>query len=148
MRTLAATNHLPDYVVTFDSGTDMVTFQNRGTMKLAAAAFALVLVFGGPLFPASAQTPALGAVPFSPPFTSTLSNNLPLAIGMDSEDVTRALGTPLVHVSGPPGDEILMAFRNVGGSQLFYRKDRLYLQFRNGRLAGWKGDWGHNWMWQ
>jgi len=23
-----------------------------------------------------------------------------------------------------------------------------YLQFRNGRLAGWKGDWGHNWMWQ
>jgi plasmid replication initiation protein len=38
VRTLAATNHLPDYVVTFDSGTDMVTFQNRGTMKLAAAA--------------------------------------------------------------------------------------------------------------
>ena len=20
--------------------------------------------------------------------------------------------------------------------------------FRKGRLAGWKGDWGHNWMWQ
>jgi hypothetical protein len=31
---------------------------------------------------------------------------------------------------------------------LFNRHDRLYLQFRNGRLAGWKGDWGHNWMWQ
>jgi hypothetical protein len=31
---------------------------------------------------------------------------------------------------------------------LFYNKHRLYLQFRNGRLAGWKGDWGQNWMWQ
>ena len=30
----------------------------------------------------------------------------------------------------------------------FNRKDRLYLQFRHGRLAGWKGDWGRNWMWQ
>ena len=28
------------------------------------------------------------------------------------------------------------------------KKDRLFLQFRKGRLAGWKGDWGHNWMWQ
>ena len=37
---------------------------------------------------------------------------------------------------------------NVGGSGLFYKKDRLFLQFRKGRLAGWKGDWGHNWMWQ
>jgi hypothetical protein len=41
-----------------------------------------------------------------------------------------------------------MAFRHAGGSGLFPIKDRLYLQFRKGRLAGWKGDWGHNWMWQ
>ena len=40
------------------------------------------------------------------------------------------------------------SFRNIGGSGLFYKKDRLFLQFRKGRLAGWKGDWGHNWMWQ
>ncbi|MDB5605494.1 MAG: hypothetical protein JWP25_2394 [Bradyrhizobium sp.] len=26
------------------------------------------------------------------------------------------------------------------GSVLFFHKDRLYLQFRKGRLAGWKGD--------
>jgi hypothetical protein len=31
---------------------------------------------------------------------------------------------------------------------LFNHHHRLFLQFRNGRLAGWKGDWGHNWMWQ
>ena len=62
--------------------------------------------------------------------------------------VARALGTPLNYISGRPGDETLLAFRNVGGSGLFFHKDRLYLQFRKGRLTGWKGDWGHNWMWQ
>ena len=59
-----------------------------------------------------------------------------------------ALGTPLNYVRGRPGEEIFLAFRNIGGSGLFYKKDRLFLQFRKGRLAGWKGDWGHNWMWQ
>ena len=37
VRELAATNHLPDYSVAFDAGADMVTFYNRGTMKLPAA---------------------------------------------------------------------------------------------------------------
>ena len=55
---------------------------------------------------------------------------------------------PLNYISGRPGDEIFLAFRNIGGSGLFFKKDRLYLQFRKGRLAGWKGDWGQNWMWQ
>jgi esterase/lipase len=31
--------------------------------------------------------------------------------------------------------------------RLFYKKDRLYLHSVK-RLAGWKGDWGHNWMWR
>jgi hypothetical protein len=33
-------------------------------------------------------------------------------------------------------------------ASLLIHHDRLFLQFRGGRLAGWKGDWGHNWMWQ
>ena len=82
------------------------------------------------------------------PFTATLSNNTPLAFGMDVEDASRALREPLSYVRGRPGDEIYLAIRNLGGSGLFNHHDRLYLQFRNGRLAGWKGDWGHNWMWQ
>ena len=86
--------------------------------------------------------------PYPPPFTATLSNTTPLAFGMGEEQAARALGTPLNYISGRPGDEIYLAFRNIGGSGLFFRKDRLYLQFRKGRLAGWKGDWGHNWMWQ
>jgi hypothetical protein len=77
-----------------------------------------------------------------------LSNNTPLAFGMDAEEAARALGTPLTYVKGRPGQEIYLAFRDVGGSGLFPHKHRLYLQFRKGRLAGWKGDWGHNWMWQ
>jgi len=86
--------------------------------------------------------------PHAPPFNATLSNNTPLAIGMNVEDTAQALGTKLNYVSGRPGDEIFLAFRNNGGGGLFVNKDRLYLQFRDGRLAGWKGDWGHNWMWR
>ena len=99
------------------------------------------------LAPASAQQYVPSGV-VRAPFTATLSNNVPLAFGMDVEEVSRALKQPLSHLSGPPGDEIYLAIRNVGGAGLFNRHDRLYLQFRDGRLTGWKGDWGHNWMWQ
>jgi len=97
---------------------------------------------------ASVQAEPFGTVPPRRPFVDTLSNNTPLAFGMDAEGAARALGTPLNYISGRPGDEIYLTFRNIGGSGLFPKKDRLYLQFRKGRLAGWKGDWGHNWMWQ
>lgn len=98
--------------------------------------------------PAGAQPlPPLGG-PTPPPFNATLSNNIPLAFGMDAEAAARALGAPLIYLKGRPGDEIYLAFRNIGGSGLFPHRHRLFLQFRKGRLAGWKGDWGHNWMWQ
>jgi hypothetical protein len=121
-------------------------------MKIpGAAVFMGVSMIG--LAGAPAPAGAQGLAPFggpvvSSPFTATLSNNTPLAFGMDAEEVSRALGQKLNYISGRPGDEIYMALRNVGGFVLFYRNDRLYLQFRKGRLAGWKDDWGHNWMWQ
>jgi hypothetical protein len=115
-------------------------------MRTLAAA-ALMLIAGGAASAGARQLAPTGA-PYPPPFTATLSNNTPLAFGMGAEDAARALGTPLNYVSGRPGEEIYLAFRNVGGSGLFIKKDRLFLQFRKGRLAGWKGDWGHNWMWQ
>jgi hypothetical protein len=83
-----------------------------------------------------------------PPFYATLSNHRPLVFGMDVEQVSAALKQPLQYVSGPPGDEIYLALRNLGGSGLINHHDRLFLQFRNGRLAGWKEDYGKNWMWQ
>ena len=113
-------------------------------MRVLAAA----LLIGFASAPALAQhLPPIGG-PAPPSFTATLSNNTPLAFGMDAESAERALGSPLNYVSGRPGNEVFLAFRNLGGGGLFFNKHRLYLQFRNGRLAGWKGDWGHNWMWQ
>jgi len=111
-------------------------------------ALAAVLMIVGASVPALAQhLPPIGG-PAPPSFIATLSNNTPLAFGMDAQEAERALGSPLNYISGRPGNEIYLSFRNLGGSGLFYNKHRLYLQFRNGRLAGWKGDWGQNWMWQ
>ena len=38
--------------------------------------------------------------------------------------------------------DLLLAIPNVKGAALSFRSDGLYLQFRKGRLTGWKGDWG------
>lgn len=114
----------------------------RAAMVRLAAALAAALIAA----PASAQQFAPAIV--APPFTETQSNTTPLAFGMDAVTAAHALGTPLNYVSGRPGDEILLAIRTQGGSGFFNRRDRLYLQFRHGRLTGWKGDWGRNWMWQ
>ena len=115
--------------------------------RLVLIAVSVACLGSANLGPASAQSFAPAGGP-SPSFTATLSNNTPLFFGMDAQEAATALGVPLNYIRGRPGDEVLLAFRNVGGSGLFYKKDRLYLQFRKGRLAGWKGDWGHNWMWQ
>ena len=82
------------------------------------------------------------------PFTATLSNDKPLVFGMNVEETSQALRQPLQYVSGPPGNEIYLALRNLGGSGLINHHDRLFLQFRHGKLAGWKEDYGRNWMWQ
>lgn len=113
-------------------------------MRISIAAVSLLLATAG----AHAQglPPLGGADPR--PFTATLSNNTPLAYGMSAGEAAFALGVPLNYVRGIPGDEIFLAFRDIGGSRLFPNRHRLYLQFRKGRLAGWKGDWGKNWMWQ
>jgi hypothetical protein len=82
------------------------------------------------------------------PFIATLSNLTPLAFGMNLDETSHALGQPLRQVSGRPGSEIYLALRNLGASGLIYHQDRLYLQFRGGRLTGWKEDYGQNWMWR
>jgi hypothetical protein len=66
----------------------------------------------------------------------------PLTFGMSIDDASAALGVPLSYVRGSAGNELLLALPNVKGSALTIRSDGLYLQFRRGRLAGWKGDWG------
>ena len=68
--------------------------------------------------------------------------SMPLAFGMNADQVSQALGVPLFYVRGRPGNELLLALPNVKGATLASRSDGLYLQFRRGRLSGWKGDWG------
>ena len=116
-------------------------------MKISVLIALLAVALAGTA-PSPAAAQALAPGPSSQSFTATLSNSTPLVFGMDAEDAARALGTPLNYIKGRPGDEVFLAFRSIGGSGLVFHKDRLYLQFRKGRLAGWKGDWGHNWMWQ
>ena len=109
---------------------------------------ALLLVTSGAAVEAAGTRQEPRVAPRDAPFTATLSNSIPLTFGMDAEDVSRALGQPLSYISGRAGDEIYLAIRNVRGSGLLAHRDRLFLQFRKGRLTGWKADWGHNWMWQ
>jgi hypothetical protein len=73
-----------------------------------------------------------------PPLASTA----PLTFGMSPDEVSAVLGVPLSYVRGSRGNELLLALPNVKGSALTIRSDGLYLQFRRGRLSGWKGDWG------
>ena len=111
-------------------------------LTLIALLLALPIALNGR---AAAQQAAPGG---HPPFTASLSNLTPLAFGMNVDETSRALGQPLQYVSGRPGHEIYLAFRNLGGSGLVYHHDWLFLQFRGGRLTGWKEDYGENWMWR
>ncbi len=61
---------------------------------LAAAA----LVLASALSPALAQQRGPAGAPV--PFNMTLSNNTPLAFGMDVDQTARALGQPLRYVRG------------------------------------------------
>src|SRR5580700_48276 len=74
--------------------------------------------------------------------TASAPNGTPLSFGMNAEEAAQALGVTLNYVRGRPGDEMFLALPNVKGAALSSRKDGLYLQFRRGKLEGWKGDWG------
>ena len=64
---------------------------------------------------------------------------------MDVETAAQVLGTTLIYVRGRSGDDMFLALPNVKGSALTDRRTGLYLQFRRGRLEGWKGDRGSEW---
>jgi len=69
------------------------------------------------------------------------SNTVPLAFGMTPDEVSVALGLPLAYHSGRPGSEIYVT-AGPAGIPGFYPTDRgIALQFRRGRLTGWKKDW-------
>jgi hypothetical protein len=120
-------------------------------MKLAVASVLLtVAVFAAGPAPANAEPPAPAAGPYTPSLMTLWPTNTPLSFGMDVEAAARALNTPLRYVSGRRGNEIYLAVRDTSGVILFSRRDPLYLQFRRGRLTGWKGDSSYYtpyWLW-
>ena len=69
------------------------------------------------------------------------SNTVPLAFGMTANEAALALGAPLLYHSGPPGSEIFLAFRPAGIPGFYPADSALALQFRRGRLTGWKKEW-------
>jgi hypothetical protein len=104
-------------------------FAAATVMRVALSAVGCIAL--NPIDPAAAQTA------FAP-----RNATLPLSFGMSAEQASQSLGVPLSFVRGKTGNELLIALPNVKGAALSSRSDGLYLQFRDGKLTGWKGDWG------
>jgi hypothetical protein len=75
------------------------------------------------------------------PWADVRTDAIPLEFGMTPDVVSTALGVPLVHVSGAAGNEVYYAERSTQLPSLFTYDRTLWLQFRNGKLTGWKNDW-------
>jgi hypothetical protein len=69
------------------------------------------------------------------------TNIRPLAFGMTAGEASVALRGPLFYVRGAPGSEIYLFERRADVPGIYPVADRVFLQFRRGRLTGWKRDW-------
>jgi hypothetical protein len=69
------------------------------------------------------------------------SNTLPLAFGMTPTQTAAALRMPLTYHSGRAGSEIYVAHRATGIPGFYPTETGIALQYRRGRLTGWKRDW-------
>jgi hypothetical protein len=68
------------------------------------------------------------------------SNVAPLAFGMTPADAANAIGSPLVAIKGRRGNEVFAADVNAGVPGPYPVAARIFMQFRHGRLTGWKID--------
>ena len=69
------------------------------------------------------------------------TNIRPLAFGMTAEEASLALRGPLLYVRGGSGSEVYLFERRADVPGIYPVADRVFLQFRKGRLTGWKRDW-------
>jgi hypothetical protein len=60
---------------------------------------------------------------------------------MTPAEAAAALGLPLTYHSGPRGSEIYIAAGHAGIPGFYPTAHGIALQFRHGRLTGWKKDW-------
>lgn len=67
--------------------------------------------------------------------------NDPLLFGMTRDDVERVFQAPLIYLSGARGSERYMVERMASVPGWYPVDARVILQFRRGRLTGWRRDW-------
>jgi hypothetical protein len=67
--------------------------------------------------------------------------NDPLVFGMTPDQVERVVQAPLIYLSGPRGSERYMIERMSSVPGIYPVDARIVLQFRRGRLTGWRRDW-------
>jgi hypothetical protein len=67
--------------------------------------------------------------------------NDPLVFGMSREDVEQVVQAPLIYLSGPRGSERYIVRRPATVPGIYPVDTRIVLQFRRGRLTGWRRDW-------
>jgi hypothetical protein len=65
----------------------------------------------------------------------------PLLFGMTPDEVARVVEAPLIYLSGPRGSERYMVERMSTVPGWYPVDTRIILQFRRGRLSGWRRDW-------
>jgi hypothetical protein len=67
--------------------------------------------------------------------------NDPFVFGMSREDVEQIVQAPLIYLSGPRGSERYLVQRPSSMPGFYPVDTRIVLQFRRGRLTGWRRDW-------
>ncbi len=67
--------------------------------------------------------------------------NDPLVFGMTPDQVERVVQAPLIYLSGPRGAERYLIERMSSVPGIYPVDTRIILQFRRGRLTGWRRDW-------
>jgi hypothetical protein len=94
-------------------------------MRLAPPLLAFVLLLGIPAARAGSHA----------------TYNDPLVFGMTPQEVERVVQAPLVYLSGRAGNERYFVERMSTVPGIYPVDTRIVLQFRRGRLAGWRRDW-------
>jgi hypothetical protein len=69
------------------------------------------------------------------------SYNDPLLFGMTRDEVEHVFNAPLIYLSGARGSERYMVERLASVPGWYPVDTRVILQFRRGRLTGWRRDW-------
>ena len=67
--------------------------------------------------------------------------NDPLVFGMTKAQVARAVEAPLIYLSGPRDSERFLVERPATVPGFHPVDTHIVLQFRRGRLTGWRRDW-------